>query len=305
MKAFFDGLVALFKMKAERKGVDLALSLKAHLPDQVSLDPVRVSRVLAHLIDNAIKFTEEGRVEIGVSWCEYGAGRPAILHVAIEDTGVGIPPDRLGELFNAFTQVDESDTREFGGTGLGLSICHALIHRMGAEIDASSTQGQGSLFIVRLPIEHWDYAAKTAVTGKRAADGDGDSAPLDGVAVLLVEDNRVNQRVAKLFLERYGAEVVVAENGREALQCFESQFYPLVFMDLQMPVMDGFEATDQLKRGVSDGRVPYVVALTASTSADDREMAQRVGVDGFMNKPLDAETMKGQIERFRYTASGA
>lgn len=297
VKAFFEGLISMFRAKAEQKSVSLELVFKAHLPEAVFIDPIRVSRIVAHLIDNALKFTEKGRVEVSVSWREYGAKVPAMLHIEIEDTGVGIPRNRLGELFEAFTQVDESSTREYGGTGLGLSICRALTQRMRGEIQASSTEGQGSLFVVRLPAEKWKFEIKTAICDS------GDSvvsAPINisGIPVLLVEDNRVNQRVASIILDRYGAEVHVAPNGKRAVEMYQEHAYRLIFMDLQMPEMDGFEAADLIKKQSSAEDQPFIVALTAMSAASDRARAESIGFDGYLNKPIDVSGLEIQLSRF-------
>lgn len=293
----FSGIVKAHKEKALAKGLVLKLSLSDQLPEAIMGDSMRMRQVVSHLIDNAIKFTHKGTVVVSVAWHEAPRNEASALHIEVKDTGVGIPTNRLPDLFAAFTQVDESDTRRYGGTGLGLSICKALCEKMGGDIHVSSKEGKGSLFLVRLGIREKVQIAQSAPDRIASKKHHGE-ALLKGIRVLVADDNRVNQRVVSLLLKRYGAEVSFASNGQEAVELGCDVLFPLVLMDLQMPIMDGFEATKLLKKQFHKGGHPYIIALTAAAGEHDRMKTDRVGFDGYLTKPLEAGALEAELRKF-------
>ncbi|RMG15023.1 MAG: response regulator [Planctomycetota bacterium] len=274
---------------AAEKHLALRLAVEAEVPPVLVTDAVRLRQVLLNLVGNAIKFTDRGEVAVEVSWEPYGDGCGA-LHVEVRDTGIGIAPEDQERLFEEFSQLDGSATRRHGGTGLGLSICRNLVRLLDGSIGVRSQPGKGSTFWFRLPVEV--ASAPLAVRPPEEAT-DKWFGTLRG-RVLVVEDNRVNQLVARKLLERLGCSVDVAPNGREALERTESEDYDLVLMDCQMPELDGRDATRLLRareREAGRERVP-VVAMTASVMPGDTERCLDAGMDAVLPKPLDFRRLR-------------
>jgi signal transduction histidine kinase/CheY-like chemotaxis protein len=265
------------------------------VPSRVLGDPLRLRQVLLNLLGNAVKFTERGIVEVSVTGQPQADGRNQ-LHFAIRDTGIGIPPEKQAAIFEAFTQEDSSTSRRFGGTGLGLSICRQLVMLMGGHIWLESTPGVGSTFHFTLPLKVVDDPVNGfgMVTQHLRAETSGTSAD-----VLLVEDNRVNQKLATALLERQGYRVTLAENGAQAVELVRASpnAFSIILMDMQMPVMDGLEATRQIRANEkADGRKPVpIVAMTANAMQGDREICVAAGMDDYLAKPIRADEMYAAI----------
>ena len=277
---------------AGRKGIGLEAFLERRVPERMWGDPGRLQQVLTNLVANAVKFTETGSVTIRVS---VAADRENALRFAVSDTGIGIEPEKIEELFQPFSQADSSTTRRFGGTGLGLTISRQLVDLMGGEIGATSTPGVGTTFHFTLPIgEAQPGATATAPPATRpAAVAAADSADAfgAGLCVLVVDDNEINRMVAVDMLRRHGYEVEVACNGREAVDAIARREFGVVLMDCQMPVMDGYEATREIRRLEGGDRHVPIVALTAGSMQGDREAALEAGMDGFLPKPVTADSL--------------
>ncbi len=278
-------VIDLLSGRAREKGIELSLDYDPAAPQRIVGDPVRLRQIILNLAGNAVKFTAKGHVRVHVT-CEGGAGGTTWLRVAIEDTGIGIPPEAQATIFEKFTQADGSTTRKFGGTGLGLSISRQLIGLMGGELRLTSEPGKGSTFFftLGLPVAEADpgqaeQAAAPPALAKQAL----------GRHVLLVEDNEVNQRVAKHLLARLGCTLEVAGNGLVALEKLASgQRYDVVLMDCQMPEMDGFDATREYRareRAAGLARMP-VIAMTANAMQGDRERCLDAGMDDYLTKPV-------------------
>jgi signal transduction histidine kinase/ActR/RegA family two-component response regulator len=282
----------LLTARAEEKRLDLALEVAPGFPKALMGDCGRVRQVLLNLVGNAVKFTDAGSVRVTVQLDEHSA--PARMLVAVTDTGIGIPLDRQHLLFQRFSQTDASMTRRHGGTGLGLAISKLLIELMGGDIGVRSNAGAGATFWFRLPLhvapEHVESASMHTVAPPALQ-------PLPAAAlmrVLLAEDNSVNSKLATRLLERLGCRVDVASNGREAVELIRSMPFELVFMDCQMPEMDGFEATRMIREwerakrehGSAHPRLP-VIALTANAMQGDRERCLDAGMDAYLAKPID------------------
>lgn len=299
LQSLVEHLFTLVRPQAEVKGLLLRPSLPPDLPSPLLGDPHRLRQVLLNLVSNAIKFTKSGVVSITVQ-CEPVAPRTTGLVISVADTGIGIPADKLPLLFEKFVQADSSTTRQFGGTGLGLAICRQLVGMMGGTIEASSVEGQGSVFTVRLTLPVGDRPKPTA-----PAEPDSAARPRlwAGVHVLLVDDNPVNQRVGQRFLERLGCAVTIAADGLEALALLESRAsdrpFDLALMDCQMPGMDGYEATRRLRRmeRSTGSRLP-VIAMTASALEADRLRYYDSGMDECIDKPFRLEELEQVLSRW-------
>jgi signal transduction histidine kinase/CheY-like chemotaxis protein len=288
------GTVDLLAPKAEAKSVALELRIHEGVPDRVIGDPGRIRQVLLNLIGNAVKFTENGSIVVHVE-CRSQA-RDCELRFEVRDTGIGIPGDVLPHLFQQFTQGDSSTTRRFGGTGLGLAISKQLVQLMGGELVVESELDKGSTFRFDLELPRDPNAPKTALPSAVIAP----HAEVRGTRtphVLLVEDNPVNQKVAKYMLSRAGCRVDLAENGREAVVLVAHCAYDVVFMDCLMPEMDGYAATAEIRRDEPPGRRVRIVAMTANALRGDRERCLAAGMDDYLSKPLDPHELAAALER--------
>jgi PAS domain S-box-containing protein len=277
--------LALFRLGTEAKGIALLLDIGADVPRRLIGDPVRIGQVLTNLIGNAVKFTASGSVGVAVRQLA-NDGRRTRLELAITDTGIGIEPEQLRHLFQPFVQADGSITRRFGGSGLGLSISRSLLHLMDGDISVDSAPGRGSSFRVQISFGLADGAAPLRQGVAGAVDLATLAAPVAGARVLLVEDNLVNQQVAMGFLAKAGIDCTVARHGGEALEQLALSEFDLILMDLQMPEMDGFEATRRIRQNPAWAGLP-VIALTASAMVQDREDCLAAGMNDHLAKPLD------------------
>jgi len=274
-----DQLVALLEPRAAERGLELRSEIAEGLPRQIRVDSDRLRQVLLNLVGNAIKFTEKGWVAIRAGRAEGEAGH---LRFEVRDTGVGIDPG-VGELlFEPFTQADLSTTRRFGGTGLGLAICKRLVELMGGEIGFESRPGAGSLFYFTVAFEP---ARETAGPAEELAQKSS-AFPSGHQRVLVVEDDPVNQLVVTRLLEKAGYQVKAVTGGFEALEILKRELYDLVFMDCQMPEIDGYEATRRIRRGEAGNAKIPIVALTAHAMKGDREKCLAAGMDDYLPKPL-------------------
>nr|WP_145552146.1 ATP-binding protein [Variovorax boronicumulans] len=271
--------------KAEVKGLAFTIATAADVPPHLRGDPLRLGQVLINYATNAIKFTERGAVDVQVRVDAQDAGG-VLLRFAVRDTGIGLTPEQVGRLFQSFSQADQSTTRRFGGTGLGLAICKNLVALMGGEVGVDSTPGQGSTFWFTARLQVGSAQAVHALPAADPARLDA----LRGHHVLLAEDNLLNQEIARELLAEVGITVDVAGNGREALELATTRPYALVLMDMQMPEMDGIEATREIRRSVPAAQLP-IVAMTANAMAADRERCLAAGMDDFLSKPIDLQAL--------------
>ncbi len=270
-------VLALLQPRAVEKRIEMTIELAPNLPPWVMADPVRMRQVLLNLMGNAVKFTEKGKVRLVVEMME-APSTTARLHFRIRDTGIGIDAPARARLFSVFSQADSSTTRRFGGSGLGLAISQRLVKTMGGEITVVSIPGEGSEFSFDLVFP----LAEPAVDAVSASV----ARPLEKLSgrVLVVEDDRVNQKVISLMLGRLGIAFEVVDNGLSAVQRGTAEDWDLVLMDVQMPEVDGLEATRRIRRHPR-GRTP-IVALTANALPEDRAACEAAGMNAFLTKPI-------------------
>jgi PAS domain S-box-containing protein len=293
LKEISNDVVALYQGHAHAKGIELrCLPTRGRCP-HVLADPIRLRQVLSNLVSNAVKFTERGHVTLGCEWSRYGD--LVSLSFTVQDTGIGIPPERLDAVFESFSQADGSTHRKYGGTGLGLTISRRLVELMGGEIMVSSEVGKGTTFTVGLDLQIAPTWSDVEEETPRAL-----AAELPrGLRVLLAEDNAVNVQVARRLLERCGCKVEVAENGLRAIALASTGAFDLILMDVQMPICDGLEAARTIRLAeASEGRPPIpIYALTANAMREDRTECLAAGMDGFLAKPIrPAELEKALAE---------
>ncbi|MGI9134611.1 MAG: response regulator, partial [Rhodoferax sp.] len=284
-------------LRAKEKGLELVFDMMPDVPRVVLADPGRLGQVVVNIVGNAIKFTERGEIVVHVAIDRPGEGE-TLLHVSISDTGVGIPPEKFGTIFDAFSQEDSSTTRRFGGTGLGLTICARLVAAMGGRIWVESEVGQGSVFHFTIKVEPDVHFAdrQPSFLSHEGLQREAQKVPTL-VRVLLVEDHAINQKLAIALLERWGHQVVVAENGQVALELLARQQFDVILMDMMMPVMDGLEATQRI-RAMPLGRSTPIIAMTANAMESDRERCLAAGMDDYLSKPIKAVELQQKIQQY-------
>ena len=293
LRAVLRSVVDMLSPMAQRKGLALAVEFDPSLPARVKGDAGRIRQVLLNLIGNAVKFTDHGRVAVRARRTPGGGGARAAVVVEVEDTGIGIAPEALPRLFTPFFQADQSNRRRFGGTGLGLVISKRLTEAMGGKLKVESALGRGSTFRISLPLEALEDAPAAGPEARAAAE----ARPALGGKALLVEDNAVNRMLAVAMLNNLGIEVTEAENGQAALEHMERSRFDLVLMDCQMPVMDGFEATREIRareQAALASRTP-IIAVTANAMSGDAERCLKAGMDAYLAKPYTLETLRGAL----------
>ncbi|MGV3642239.1 MAG: ATP-binding protein [Adhaeribacter sp.] len=287
-----EGLRQTFSPRAREKGIRLRVRLDAELPAILVGDPVRLNQILMNLVGNAIKFTESGAVTLDVTVEREDADNWQIAFV-VSDTGIGIPADKLEAIFERFTQANSDTTRKFGGTGLGLTITKRLVEMQQGSIEVSSTLGEGTSFAVQLRFgKSRQHTAALPRTYLHTVTGD-----LGQVRLLLVEDNEVNQLIATRFLTKWGIQPDIVSDGRQALRAVQEKDYDLVLMDLQMPVMDGYEATRQIRQLGPRYQALPIIALTASAMLEVRDKVMAHGMNDYITKPFNPNELYQKIAR--------
>ncbi|KLU07341.1 two-component signal transduction [Rhodopirellula islandica] len=283
---------SLMDVRAAEKDLPLKVEFAGPIPETIRTDAVRLRQILLNLVGNAIKFTNDGEVRLNIRYDQ----RSKLLNFDVIDTGVGIPSEKLDSLFEPFTQVDSTSTRSHGGTGLGLTICRRLSQALGGQIDVSSQPGKGSRFTLCLKV---DASGKLIQPNLNSLPAQETPAPEVRLSanVLVVDDRRDIRYLAQHFIEKAGSTVYTATNGQEAIEFIESPDSPpvdLIVMDMQMPIMDGYEATTELRR--RDCKLP-IIALTANAMKSDREECLAAGCTDYTTKPLDQQKLIQMIAR--------
>ncbi|HMP09718.1 ATP-binding protein [Hydrogenophaga sp.] len=294
--------IALLRPQAERKGLALGIEFASDLPRHVAGDRTRLKQILTNLVSNAIKFTETGHVRVRVAGTVTDQEQ-LMLRVEVADTGIGIPPERRDRLFKPFSQVDSSTTRRFGGTGLGLAICARLCEAMGGGIGVVSEPGKGSAFRFKLRLDLARCATDTAPGAlplpSRPAGLNGLSHSTGvvgqpaGPLVLVVDDDKINRTLAVAMLGKLGVRAEAADCGEDAVLRVTAGDVDVVLMDMQMPGMDGVQATHFIRN--LDVRQPHIIALTANAFESDRDRCLAAGMDDFMAKPFQLALLRSKL----------
>jgi signal transduction histidine kinase len=303
----FDSILDLMCGRVEDKRVTLRVEVADDVPQFVVGDEQKLAQILLNLVGNAAKFTQEGSIVITASATQYDAGTVR-LDCSVQDTGIGMKPEQTAALFDPFRQADASTSRKYGGTGLGLSISKRLVEMMGGEISVTSVAGEGSTFSFYVMLGRFDETLHSRTNEGVLLD----DLDFEGLSVLLVEDNEINQEIANVLLEEEGMKLDIVSDGKQAVEAFEKGSYDLIFMDVRMPVMDGLEATRRI-RSIEDaaakadtdakgdaggdlraGHIP-IVAMTANAMQEDRDETREAGMDGHVSKPIDMNEIKSTL----------
>ena len=296
----FHSVHKLFLPRAEERKIALTLRIGESVPQRLRFDTVRVRQCLSNLVSNAVKFTESGGVTISVSSVTTIDGL-RLVTADIADTGIGMSEEAMHRLFSDFAQADASTSRKFGGTGLGLAISRKLSRLMDGDVTVKSTVGEGTVF-------SFSFRAGVAQPQARSHDArlsparlGGDSL-LEGLRVLLVDDNAVNRKVARMLLKPAKMEILEAENGQQALDMLAEQRFDLVLLDVHMPVMDGTTTIKNIRARAEPWNAVPVIALTADAMSGDRESLLALGMTGYATKPIDQRALFAEIMRVLGTA---
>lgn len=273
------------------KGLQITYEVDPDVPQQVRGDVTRVRQILNNLLGNAVKFTTSGNISLRLRRATSANGE--FLDWMVIDTGMGLTESQQARIFEPFVQADASTSRRFGGTGLGLAICRHLAKLMGGTISLRSELGKGSEFSVRLPLHEVVSATDQVISGSVLADSPlGSSEPL---RILVAEDNPSNQRLVALFLQKMGYQPRLVFNGTLAVDAVRDENYDVVLMDLQMPVMDGYDATRMIRETLPAEKQPWIIALTAHAMETERQHCLEVGMNDFLTKPLRRELLEASL----------
>jgi len=292
LKPVLDNVYSLIGLKAAEQGLDLEIKVSSDVPEVLRGDPLRLGQILNNLSSNAIKFTPKGVINISVNLDEM-QGEQISLHFCVSDTGIGITQEQQSRLFQSFNQADSSTSRQYGGSGLGLAICKKLTEMMGGKIWVESEPGEGSHFHFTLQLEEGDpdKILEKPVGPARELDY------LSGAKILLVEDNEINQELAMELLSSNGLIVTPAWDGKEALDILQKESFDGVLMDIQMPVMDGYSATREIRKMSQFKELP-IIAVTANVMESDREKAKAAGMNDHIGKPLDEDELLNSLAKW-------
>jgi len=296
LRALLEDCIKAHQPQATANSVSLLAEVSPDVPRQISGDPLRIRQIVANLVSNAVKFTEHGSVTLRAGG-EFGQQRQFTLRIWVEDSGTGIPADKLLFIFDKFTQADESVSRQFGGTGLGLAITRSLVELHGGDIQVQSELGRGSTFSVTLKCEA--DAARGAAQKPNALEHSPSLPGAQGgpARILVVDDNQVNQKVVTAVLRKRGFSIELANDGQEALNKLEQSAFDLVLMDVQMPVLDGLEATRLIRKDSRWSGLP-IIAMTAHAMNGDKERCLEAGMNGYISKPVHPSLLLSTVDEF-------
>lgn len=291
-KDILEAIVRSFKTPAKEKGLEIKLEYRDEVADALLGDSMRFGQIFSNLLSNSVKFTEKGGINVRV-FCDTLQNGKHLFTVEIQDTGIGISEDKLDYIFRDFTQASADTTRRFGGTGLGLSISKRLVEMLDGTIEVNSVENEGSTFRFSIAFEKTSLSKKPTIklNGKEFAED------LKGSKILVAEDNLLNQKVISKFLSLWNATVEIVENGEEAIEKVKTDQYDLVLMDLQMPIMDGYEAARNIRKlkPATVAEIP-IIALTASALTSEQDKVKKSGMDDFVAKPFEPEDLLLKIK---------
>ena len=299
LRRVLDQTTQVLTVLASEKGISFSCRIPPDVPDALVGDQARLRQVLINLAGNGVKFTQKGEVTVSVR-VESQEAEEARLEFAVQDTGIGIPQSDVERIFNPFSQADASTTRHFGGSGLGLSICSSLIGMMRGRIRVESEVGKGSTFFFTVPLP---LAKEVPATPETIAEIPPVAASM--LRILLAEDNPANQKLATYVLQDRGHLVEIAGDGQEAIRLTERNRYDVILMDVQMPGIDGLEATTTIRNREDGGRRVPIIAMTAHAMKSDRDRCLAAGMDGYLSKPIDGHEMIALVESLVAGAAAA
>jgi CheY-like chemotaxis protein len=307
LRGCLNDVVNLLSPKAKAKSLDLACYIDEGIPETIISDQVRLRQVLNNLLDNAAKFTDNGRIDIFVSGRSLGNSKQEVFF-SIRDTGIGISPENISKLFQPFSQADMSTSRHYGGTGLGLAISRQLVELMGGKISVKSELGKGSTFYFTIiadefnekPLGNSDSpdSPEQALNLDRSEKKSNGNLGINSCRVLLAEDNEVNQFATLCMLKKLGYTTDAVSSGREAIESLKRHQYDIILMDVQMPDTDGLEATREIRKLWPDSGIK-IIALTAHALKGDRERCIEAGMDGYIAKPIRIGDLAEALEKYR------
>jgi signal transduction histidine kinase/CheY-like chemotaxis protein/ligand-binding sensor domain-containing protein len=287
--------VRVVSAAASAKGLEIIVAIDDEVPDLLAGDPVRVRQILLNLLSNSVKFTDQGTIRVSLGAGVIAEPECVLLRGSVSDTGIGIPEEAQQRLFQSFSQGETSTTRRYGGTGLGLAILKRLVDLMGGEVGFESVPGQGSTFWFTAKLS---LGAEIPPALSVATEAGQLPRGLNAGTILVVEDNRINQKVLSHQLLNLGYAIEVAENGEEAVEMVKNRRYDLIFMDVQMPVMDGFQATQRIRGlGQESSSIP-IIAVTANAFQSEREKCFSSGMNDYLTKPVDRDRLKASLSRW-------
>jgi signal transduction histidine kinase/ActR/RegA family two-component response regulator len=287
-RSVVDDCVETHAALAAAKQVAFKSRIDPDLPELLAGDPLRLRQILTNLLSNAVKFTEQGVVTLQARKLPSPEHERVLVELTVIDTGIGIPVDKMDAIFEKFTQADTSISRRFGGTGLGLAITRSLVDMQHGTIHVTSELGKGSTFVVQLPYAFLDESVAHDAAG---------AGPTTIAPILIVEDNHVNQKLVSALLQKQGYVVTIATNGSEALRAMEQEDFRMVLMDVQMPVMDGLEATRLIRSNPRWQSIP-IVAMTARAMEGDQQNCLAAGMNAYISKPIHAAHLLSVVEEF-------
>lgn len=299
LSRLIENVIKIVKGNADRKGLVLTHAIDKSLPDHFIGDPHRIRQILLNFGSNAIKFTKNGNILLTVNRVEKTPNLPdqqiAVLKFEVSDTGIGIPEEKQKHIFESFSQADSSTTREFGGTGLGLTISKLITELLGGKIGLKSKSNQGSTFWIEIPVKIDNNGAEVV---KDIKEEQYTYTDFTSIKILIVEDNPINQKFIKRLLDKNNIYSEIANNGQEALDLISTKFYDVIFMDIQMPVMDGYQATEKIREYQKNSQnQSRIIALTANAIKGDKESCLANGMDDYLSKPVKIENLLGAIRR--------
>lgn len=297
LRQTIEGIVSAFQFNANDKGLVLDYNIGDGVPIGILGDNVRLSQILTNLLGNAIKFTSEGKVSLSINLVSEVADS-VLLDFAVRDTGIGIDPEKFDLIFERFTQAEDSTTKNYGGTGLGLSICKKILTLLNSEIKVSSQLGEGTIFSFRLKYPKLENENIVAIDSRK-----DDVFNLDGIRLLVVDDNEMNLMVISQYFDSWNVEADEARNGLEAFEKVQERDYDIVLMDLQMPIMDGYEAARSIRSLGGKFQDLPIIALSASVSNDVIVKVTSNGMDDYLSKPFDPIDLYTKIRKSTYSRS--
>ena len=292
-----ESVLDLLQFQAKKKNLDLNYDYSSKLPQIFMGDVTRIRQILVNLLGNALKFTEKGKVSLTINGFKIDNTKDNEYQIqfAVKDTGIGIPKERQDRLFKSFSQVDSATNRKYGGTGLGLAISKLLTENMGGKIWVQSEIGMGATFYFTIKVPALRHIAP--INKETCTNESEPSSHNKTLKILLAEDNTINQKVAVLNLKKIGYSADVTSNGLEVIEAIQRQDYDVILMDVQMPEMDGLEATRWIRKNHPPNKQPHIIAMTAGAMGDDRTLCLNAGMNGYISKPIDLENLKQVLSK--------